>query len=128
MTAVPALRHGDFRLVDLRLPEEVVRDCARAGILSIADLLATSESPAAVEVSSYETARAAAERFAAQPLPLTGAVPLDRKLDEVVTAARALKAFRQVGATTVGQFLACPREELLAVRDFGAKTWRTAVE
>jgi hypothetical protein len=48
--------------------------------------------------------------------------PSDTPLEEVVHERRALRAFEQLGLRTVSDFLATPRQKLLAVRGYGRRT------
>lgn len=48
---------------------------------------------------------------------------LERPINGIVTNHRALRAFVRLGITTVGDFMATPRNDLLAIQGFGARTY-----
>lgn len=51
-----------------------------------------------------------------------------RPLLPLLRNPRAEKAFLQLGITTVEQFLATPKEQLLAVEGFGKRTWQRVLQ
>ncbi|MHC5065254.1 MAG: DNA-directed RNA polymerase subunit alpha C-terminal domain-containing protein [Planctomycetota bacterium] len=53
---------------------------------------------------------------------------LERPINGIVTNSRALRAFVRLGITTVGAFLATPKNELLAIQGFGERTYTDVVQ
>ncbi|MCA8956598.1 MAG: hypothetical protein KDC87_11025 [Planctomycetes bacterium] len=49
-------------------------------------------------------------------------------LSEIVSNPRAMRAFRTLSLTTIGEFLETPRHRLLGVRGFGARTYRETTQ
>ncbi|HLQ36326.1 MAG TPA: helix-hairpin-helix domain-containing protein, partial [Planctomycetota bacterium] len=111
------------------------RVCQALGITTVAEFLQTPRQQFLAHKGCGQHTYATIEQsilehlHAALQLP-SGHADADaaRALPPLVRDRRATRAFLSLGITTVGQFLALPREQLLAVPGFGRATHRRVLE
>jgi hypothetical protein len=106
----------------LRAPRRALRACDALGVASVADFLARSRDDFLgvpnCGARTYAELDGRVRRFLADDRALArcaGAGELDAELDGVIPDERARRALARIGIETVGQLLAAPDDEVLAL-------------
>jgi hypothetical protein len=106
--------------------------CRLLGVDTVAEFLATPKSKFLAVRGGSERTYAAIERRVAKHLHAVSAGPAQNGSDRPITGllldSGAERAFLALGITTVGQFLAAPKETLLAVAGFNEAAYRKVVD
>ncbi len=117
-----------FRIRYLRPAPRALAACEALGVETVADFCQRAREDFLAQPNvgerTWRDLSERVERFLDEPgaaLDLS-ADALDRAVAEVLRNRRALRACRQLKIRTIGELLATPRDELLAVPGFGERT------
>jgi hypothetical protein len=130
--AADASQPGLAQPIAALLPgQRALQICAAAGVSTVADFLRTPKTDFLAQRGCGERTYLDLERRVAMHLHEvafsgpSGCDPDQRLLLGLVRSPQAERAFMALGLTTVGEFLATPKERLLDVPGFTARTYRS---
>lgn len=135
-TAGLAVDLGDARLDApiewLLTSRRALHACRDVGVVTVRDFLQRDRVDFAVVRGcgprTFEDIDAAVRDFLSGTEAKDSGSGKTQLLTAVIEDQRALRAFRELGLTTVQQLLATPKEKLLAVRGFGPRTYERVME
>ncbi len=123
----------DLPLRRLNPGRAALQACERLGLQTVGDFLALDEARFVGGADCHPRTYAALGRKVTDHLAraLQASVELNadqRPVTELCQDPRAERAFLQLGITTVQEFLATPKAELLEVPGFGERTWQKIMD